>query len=137
MEQVPNLNHANLPYMEIGLAAGDISVGSPQSHRSELVIRIRFGVNAGGMDELEAWKDVLKVYREVELAINPFGDMSWLRDAVHVVDPTVSFPGQITFKQAGFPSVRLPDINAVGAECIFTVPMKITTCGSTPDAPVA
>lgn len=127
---VPGLKASDMPYMQIGLAAGPISVSSPNSHQSNLTITLDYAVNAAGNDEPNAWADIINLYGQIEKAIDPFGDMAWLRDAIAAVDATAVLRGQITITQAGFTSTNLADINALGARCTLSVPLKIDTCRS-------
>ena len=125
----PGLKASDIPYMQIGVSAGPISVGSPSKHNTVLVVTLDYAVNASGTDEESAWADIINLYGQIEKAVGPFGDMAWLRDAIHAVDPTaVLF--QIAITQAGFTSTVLPDINALAARCTISVPLKIDTCRS-------
>lgn len=129
-KKAPNLTAADMPYVQIIMSAGGIGVASPNSHRSALNITIDYAVNAGGMDELDAWADITNLYGQIEKAIDPFGDMAWLTSAIKAVDPTAVLKGQIEITQAGFTSNFLTDIDALGARCTLSVPLKIDTCRS-------
>lgn len=126
---VPGLKASDMPYMQIGVSAGPISVGSPSKHNTVLVVTLDYAVPSAGTDEESAWADIINLYGQIEKAVGPFDDMAWLRDAVHAVDPTaVLF--QIAITQAGFTSTVLPDLNALAARCTISVPLKIDTCRS-------
>lgn len=127
---VPGLKASDMPYMQIGLTAGGISVASPNSHNSALTVTLDYAVNAAGTDEESAWADIINLYGQIEKAVDPFGDMAWLRDAIQAVDSTATVKGQVAITQAGFTSIVMTDINALGARTIISVPLKIDTCRS-------
>lgn len=126
---VPGLKASDMPYIQVSLAAGGIGVASPNSHESTMVVALDYAVNAAGSDEAEAWADLLNLYGQIEKAINPFGDTAWLSDAIHAVDKTAVLK-RMAITQAGFTSIVMPDINAIGARCTISVPLKIDTCRS-------
>ncbi len=121
------LTLSDLPYVIVTLAAGPISVASPNSHANSLVIGIKYAVDASGMNEEDAWEDILNLYSEIENAIDPFGDHAWIRDAIHKVDATAIFEG-MTFTKAGFTSVPVAGVNAIQADCTLTVSLKLKPC---------
>lgn len=127
--QVPPITISDLPYVQVTLAAGPIKVASPNSHDSTLTIEISYAVNAAGADQETGWLDIINLYAHIEKAIDPFGDMTWLRAAIAAADPTAVLK-QMTITQAGFGSVPLPDVNAVAGKCVLAVPINIDTCRS-------
>lgn len=127
---VPKITATELPYMQVSLAAGPIKVHSPNSHESTLNVEISYAVNAGGVDEETAWIDIINLYAHIEKAIDPFGDLAWLKEPVAEADPTAAIRGQVTFQQAGFTSIPLNDINAIAGKCVLSVTLRIDTCRS-------
>jgi hypothetical protein len=125
----PGPSLAELPYVVIGLKAGGISVGSPQAHNNSLIVGVDYVVNAAGTDEETAWQDIINLYGQIEKAVNPFGDIAWLRDSIHAVDSSVVVQ-QVTFTQAGYTTIPMDGVNCIGASCVFSVPLKINTCRS-------
>lgn len=119
-----------LPYMQITLAAGPIGVHSPNSHESTLNVSLRYAVSAAGQDEETAWIDILNLYAHVEKAIDPFGDTAWIRNSIAEADPTASLRGQVAFRQAGYTSIPLSDINALAGESVLSVTIRTDTCRS-------
>lgn len=127
--ETPELTANELPYLQVSLAAGPIRVHSPNSHDSAMSVTLKYAVNAAGADQETGWIDLINLYAHIEKAIDPFGDMAWLRSAIAAADSTAVLK-QISFTQAGFGSVPLPGLNALGGECVLTVPIKIDTCRS-------
>jgi hypothetical protein len=122
---------ADLPYVIIGLTAGDIAVGSPSTHVNAMNISIRYAVDASGMNEETAWEDVINLYGEIEKALAPFGSTAWLKDAIAKVDPTASIYGTIQITKAGYTSIPVAGVDAIQAETIVSIPLKLTACRST------
>lgn len=122
---------SDLPYIIIGLTAGDIGVGSPSTHVNAMNISIRYAVDASGMNEDTAWEDIINLYGEIEKALDPFGGLGWLRDAIHKVDATAIVYGQVTITKAGYTSIPVAGVDAIQAETIVSIPLKLTACRST------
>ncbi len=118
---------SDMPYVIVSLASGPISVASPNSHANSLVISIRYAIDASGSNEETAWEDVINLYGQIEKAIDPFGDYAWIRDAIQKADATAIFEG-ISFTKAGFTSVPVADVQAIQADCVLTVSMKLKPC---------
>ena len=128
--QVPPITANDLPYMQVTLASGPIAVATPNAHNAILTVEISYAVNAAGADQETGWIDLINLYAHVEKAIDPFGDLAWLRSAVAQADATAVVKGQPTFTAQGFTSVPLPEINAIAGKCTLSVPLKIDTCRS-------
>jgi hypothetical protein len=122
---------SDLPYVIIGLTAGDIAVGSPSTHVNAMNISIRYAVDASGTNEDTAWEDVINLYGEIEKALDPFGSTAWLKDAIAKVDPTASIYGTIQITKAGYTSIPVAGVDAIQAETIVSIPLKLTACRST------
>lgn len=119
---------ADLPYVVIGMKAGPISVGTVTSHNATIHVGIDYVVDASGTNEETAWEDLVNLYGQIEKAVNPFGDIAWLRNPVQAVDPTAVVNGIPRFTQQGFDTIPLAGIDAIGASCVITLPLQIDTC---------
>lgn len=128
--QVPQITVNDLPYMQVTLGAGPIKVGSANSHDTVLTVEVAYAVSAAGADEDTAWIDILNLYAHIEMAIDPFGDITWLKSAVAQADPKAVVKSQPVFTAQGFSSVPLPEINAIAGKCMISVTLKIDTCRS-------
>jgi len=128
--QNPELTAADLPYIQVTLADASIAVASPNTHETGLLIDIKYAVNAGGTDEATAWLDLINLYSHIEKAIDPFGDIAWLRSAVSAADPTAVIRGTVAFVKPGINSISLSTMNAVAGVCRLSVPIKTDTCRS-------
>lgn len=125
-----DLTLADLPYVIISLAAGPISVASPNSHSNSLNIGIKYAVDASGFNEETAWLDVLNLYGQIEMAISPFEDAAWLRDPIKAADSTAIFEG-MTFTKAGFTTIPVAGVDAIQADCVLSVALKLKPCRRT------
>lgn len=122
---------ADLPYVLIQVKSGPIRVKSPQAHSNPLLVNVDYVVSASGTDEETAWADAINLYGQIEKAVNPFAsDLSWLRDPIHAVDPTVVIEGPPTFLQPGYTSATRNDVNVIEGMCVISFPLKINTCRS-------
>lgn len=128
--QVPQITANDLPYMQVSLAAGPIRTASANAHDTALNVEISYAVNAAGMEQESAWIDILNLYAHIEMAIDPFGDIAWLRNAVTQADAKAVVKSQPVFTAQGFSSVPLPEINAIAGKCVLSVNLKIDTCRS-------
>ena len=122
-----DLTLSDLPYVIVSLTAGPISVASPNSQANSLVIGIKYAVDASGANEESAWEDIINLYGEIEKAIDPLGDYAWIRDPIQRADSTAIFEG-MTFTKAGYTSVPVAGVNAIQADCVLTVSLKLKPC---------
>ena len=120
----------DLPFIQITLPDASIGVASPNTHETGLAIDIKYAVSAAGADEETAWIDLINLYSHIEKAIDPFGDIAWLRSAVSAVDSTAVIRGPVAFVKPGITSIPLSTVNAVAGVCRLSVPIKTDTCRS-------
>lgn len=114
---------AELPLMSVGMKSGAIKIATPSSHDATVVFGIDYVVNAAGADMETAWEDVTNLYGQIEKAINPFGDISWLSVPVNAV-----IRGVPEFSAQGFTTIPMDGVNAIGGSCTFSVTLRINTC---------
>jgi hypothetical protein len=114
---------SELPYMVVGMKAGPIGIATPVAHNSVMVVGIDYVVNAAGSDAETAWEDITNLYGQIEKAINPFGEITWLSDA-----GAAFVRGTPTFLQQGFTTIPMDGVNAIGGSCTFSVTLRINTC---------
>ena len=119
---------SDLPYVIIGLAAGPIAVGSPESHVNSLTVSIKYAVSAAGQDEETAWADVINLYGQIERTLSALSHPTWLNEAIQKADATAQVYGVLTITKAGYTSIPVAGVNAIQAETVVSVPLKIRTC---------
>lgn len=108
---------SELPMCVIGLKPGLITVATPNSHAASLIITLDFVV-AG-----EDYRDIINLNGAMETAVDPFGDLAWLRDPVVATDKALLYG--LLFVQQGYNFVPLAEYNALAGSAAFTVSLKI------------
>ncbi len=109
---------AKMPMMVIGCKPGGIATASPSTHAA--IVQIGFDYMLPGTDH----RDILNFYGALESAIDPYGDISWLRDPIAATGRAVLL-SEPAFIQQGFNVVPLPAFNALGGTAIVQVSIKI------------
>ena len=111
---------AKLPMMVIGVKPGGIQTATPNSHVCQ--ITIGFDYILPGTDH----RDILNFYGALEQAIDPYGDLAWLREPIAATG-RASLYGEPAFVQQGFNVTPFPTFNALGATAIVQISLKIRT----------
>lgn len=122
---------SSLPYMRISAVAGPIAQGSATRHDVEINAKLEYAVNASGTATDDAWSHMINLYGQIEQAIDPFGDHTWIRNAIQAVEPRSVFRG-IKIASQGFGSGFMPDINAITATCVVTISLQTPACRTAP-----
>lgn len=109
---------SKLPIMVIGCKPGGIQTASANTHSA--ILQIGFDYILPGTDH----RDILNFYGCLESAIDPYGDIGWLREPIQATGKATLLSEPV-FMQQGFNVVPLPAYNAIGATAIVQVSIKI------------
>ena len=109
---------SELPMCVIGLKPGSITVATPNSHAASLIITL--DIIVAGEDH----RDIINLYGSLETAIDPYGDLAWLRDPV-IETTKATLYGQPVIVQQGFNFIPLAEYNALAGSAALSVTLKI------------
>lgn len=109
---------SKLPIMVIGCKPGGIATATANTHSA--IVQIGFDYIIPGTDH----RDILNFYGALESAIDPYGDIAWLRDPIAATG-RATLLSEPAFIQQGFNVVPMAQYNALGASAVVQVSLKI------------